>query len=83
MNMPRRSSLRRRLTRLEQRQANPAGRSAYIEPSSLVGETHLVMLGPPRYGCWHFEERPGPGPQLADFGKFESVLQFTEDEANF
>jgi hypothetical protein len=81
--MSRRSSMQRRVKRLEQRQANPVGREAYISPSSLRGETHLVMFRPPEHGLYYFKEEPGPGPQLDSFGKFESVLQFTEDEANF
>jgi hypothetical protein len=81
--MTRRSSMRRRLERLEQKQASPVGREAYIAPSSLVGETHLVVDGPPVGGRYYFREEPGPGPQLDSFGKFESILQFTEDEANF
>jgi hypothetical protein len=83
MSMSRRSSIQRRLRRLEQRQANPAAREAFIAPSSLVGETHLVVDGPPVGGRYYFREEPGPGPQLDSFGKFESILQFTEDEANF
>ena len=81
--MSHRSSMQRRLKRLEQKQASPAGREAYIAPSSLVGETHLVVDGPPVGGRYYFREEPGPGPQLADFGQFESILQFTEDELNF
>jgi hypothetical protein len=27
-----------------------------------------------------FEERPGPGPQLEDFGEFDSVVSMTPEE---
>jgi hypothetical protein len=30
----------------------------------------------------YFQELPGPGPQLADFGQFSLVLHLTTDEMN-
>jgi predicted GH43/DUF377 family glycosyl hydrolase len=84
--MMRRSSIRKRLERLEaarQKQANAEGREAWIEisPTDIVGEQHLVLTSIWR-GRWWFQERPGPGPQLSDFGEFVSVLHLTTDEMN-
>ena len=76
-------SIRKRLERLEavrQKQADAAGREAFIEIGLCDGETHLVMTSSPDAGrCW-FQERPGPGPQLSDFGKFAHVLHLTPAE---
>ena len=41
------------------------------------GERHLVMTNS-EIGRCYFQERPGPGPQLADFGEFVLKLYFTE-----
>ena len=83
--MMRRLSLRKRLERLEtarQKQAGTAGREAFIVLGAYEGETHLGMTSSPDAGrCW-FQERPGPGRQLADFGEFAVVLHLTEAEAN-
>ena len=43
------------------------------------GEQHLVMVGSPGQVCY-FQQVPGPGPQLADFGEFASVLCLTPAE---
>ena len=83
----RRPSIRKRLERLEavrQKRANVVGREAYIEiwPDDCVGERHLAMTSSPDAGrCW-FQERPGPGPKLEDFGEFECVLHLTTAEMN-
>jgi hypothetical protein len=79
----RKSSIRKRLERLEavrQKGANVV----FIEiwPDDCVGERHLVMTSSPDAGlCW-FQERPGPGPKLEDFGEFECVLHLTTAEMN-
>jgi hypothetical protein len=78
-------SLLRRLERLEfarQKQAETAGREAFIVLGAFEGERHLELTSSPDAArCW-FEQRPGPGPQLSDFGEFALVLALTEDEAN-
>jgi hypothetical protein len=83
--MTRTVSIRKRLERLEaarQKQADTAGREAFIVLGAFNGERHLEMTSSPDAGrCW-FQEMPGPGPQLADFGEFAFALDLTEDEAN-
>jgi hypothetical protein len=83
--MKRTVSIRKRLERLEagrQKQADTAGREAFIVRGAFDGERHLEMTSSPdARRCW-FEEMPGPGKQLADFGEFAFVLELTEDEAN-
>ena len=76
-------SIQRRLARLEtgRQQADTAGREAFVVLVGHPGETHLEMTSSDATRCW-FEERPGPGPQISDFGEFASVLHMTEDEAN-
>ena len=75
----------KRLERLEtvrQQQTETAGREAFIVLGAFEGERHLELTSAPDAGrCW-FEQRPGPGPQLSDFGEFALVLALTEDEAN-
>jgi hypothetical protein len=84
MKIARRSSIRRRLARLEAiRQANPSGREAHVVVGRYVGETHIEMTGSPVGGRYYFRERPGPGPKLADFGEFALVMEITCHEANF
>jgi hypothetical protein len=77
-----RSSLKRleRLEAARRKQAEAAGRMAFIVIGPPDGETHLVLSNSDRGTCW-FIETPGPGPQLADFGEFSLVVHFTEDEA--
>ena len=78
------SSLKKRLARLEAarlKQAAASGREAFIVSGPYNGERHLEMTSSDDCRCW-FRERPGPGPQLSDFGEFASVLGFTEAEAN-
>lgn len=85
MSIKRSRSLWKRLERLETAErisTASAGREAFIEMWSHDGERHLVMTRAD-VGRYWFQEQPGPGPQLADFGEFSLVLQFTEDEMNF
>jgi hypothetical protein len=82
----RRSSIRKRLQSLEaahQQQAHAVRREAFIEisPECVFGERHMVMTFSTAERCW-FQERPGPGPQLSDFGEFVSVLHLTPAEMN-
>jgi hypothetical protein len=42
-------------------------------------ERHLVMTGSDRGRCL-FQEVPGPGPQIDDFGEFAAVLYLTPAE---
>ena len=84
MERMRRLHIRKRLERLEavrQKQAGTAGREAFIELWPNDGERHLVMTNSNTGRCW-FQERPGPGPQLADFGEFACVLHLTSAEMN-
>ena len=80
----RRLPMRKRLERLEarwQKQASPVYREAFIEIlADDCIERHLVMTSPPDAQRCFFQERPGPGPQLADFGKFDLVLALTPAE---
>ena len=84
----RKLSIRARLERLEAVQATqaiPPYRQALIvfEGSDDAGESHLVLLSPADNPRYYFERRPGPGPQIADFGKFDQVLcvSHAENEA--
>jgi len=82
--MTRTSSILKRLRRLEaarQKQAETAGREAFVVMGFCEGERHLVMTHSDARQCW-FQEMPGPGPQLSDFGEFVCVLHLTEAEAN-
>jgi hypothetical protein len=58
-------------------------RMAFIEiyPDD-CDERHLLMTRQD-YGRDWFQERPGPGPQLADFGPYGLVLHLTKAEMNF
>jgi hypothetical protein len=87
--MKHRSSINKRLGRLEV--AAHKGASAYRvalivlncdtlpEESDLemtgLNESHLVMTGSHGGECY-FESVPGPGPQIGDFGEFDSVTTF-------
>lgn len=78
----RRSSLRTRLQRLEaarQKRKKADDREALIVMGLIEGERHLVMTGADG-GRVFFEERPGPGPQLSDFGEFHPALWLTPAE---
>jgi hypothetical protein len=68
-----------RLEAVRQKQTETAGRGALIEMEFCDGETHLVMTSSDARQCW-FQVRPGPGPQLADFGEFAAVLYLTPAE---
>jgi hypothetical protein len=80
------STLISRLKQLEraecvrQRQADTAGQEAFVVFGCFDGERHLEMTSSDAGRCW-FQERPGPGPQLADFGPFASILYLTPAEA--
>jgi hypothetical protein len=82
----RRSSVRKRLERLEgirQERASELQREAFVEMlAEDCVERHLVMTSPPNAQRCFFQERPGPGPQLADFGEFGLVLHLTYAEMN-
>jgi len=70
-----------RLEAVQRKQAEAAGREAFIVLGSYDGETHLEMTSSPDAGrCW-FLERPGPGKHLTDFDEFAVVVELTEDEA--
>ena len=82
--MPR-SSIWKRLERLEavrQKQADATDRQAFIEMGYFAGERHLILTSPPGQPACYFQEMPGPGPQIADFGKFSFVLVLTSAEMN-
>lgn len=81
------STLMSRLKHLERaecirqrRRTDTAGREAFFVLALLDGERHFEMISSSNGRCW-FEERPGPGPQLADFGPFASILCLTPAEA--
>ena len=58
------------------------GREAWVVlGDSDGGETHLEMSGSYK-GRYRFEEKPGPGPQLRDFGTFSCVMTVTQAEDN-
>jgi hypothetical protein len=84
--MRRRSSTRTRLERLEAAVSTTATqpyREAFIEMLALgATERHLVRLSDPGAARCYFQELPGPGPQLADFGDFIWVLHLTTAEMN-
>ena len=83
--MKNRSTIRKRVERLEatlQKRASAVYREAFVE--ICVGcpdERHVVMTGSDGGRYW-FQEEPGPGPQLADFGPFAYVLHLTAAEMN-
>ena len=84
--MMRRSSIRKRIERLEtdwKTLAITVERSAFIETlAEDCVERHLVMISPPSDQQCFFQEKPGLGPKLADFGEFRMVLHLTTDEMN-
>jgi len=69
-----------RLEAVRQKHADGAGREAFIEMGDFDGERHLVMTSPPDQARCYFQEMPGPGLQLADFGAFAGVLHLTPAE---
>jgi hypothetical protein len=82
--MMRRSSVQKRLERLEeirQKRADTLCREAFVEIccEDCSGERHVVMTCTDGGRCW-FQERPGPGPQIADFGVFHPVVYLTPAE---
>jgi hypothetical protein len=84
-----RSTLVARVKKLErfatarQKRADTAVRHAIIQIGDCDsdGAQHLVMVSSGEGGC-SFEQQPGPGLQLSDFGKFVWVLYLTSAEAN-
>ena len=62
---------------IRQKRAEKSGREAFVVQGSYDGETHLEMTCTDGGLCW-FLERPGPGPQISDFGEFSVVVHFTE-----
>jgi hypothetical protein len=84
--IPRLSNRKRveRLEALQAKQANTELRDALIETlSGWDGERHLAMVSAPDAERCIFQERHGPGPQLADFGEFSWVLRLSSDEMQF
>ena len=85
--MVRRLSVSRRLTRLEaaqQRHTNSAYPEAWVELcAGRSVEKHVVLTSAAEGGRWYFQELPGPGKQLADFGKFSMLMEMTTCEMNF
>ena len=78
--MKRRLSTRARLERLEKALKNGAlshGQAIVEVRDWNDGERHVVVTDAAH--C-HFRELPGPGPQLADFGEFSSVVYMTSAE---
>ena len=85
--MKSRSLIWKRIERLEanwKERTITAVRSAFIEIlAEDCVERHLVMTSLPDAQQCFFQERPGPGPKLADFGEFGMVLHLTTAEMNF
>ncbi|HEV3331396.1 MAG TPA: hypothetical protein VG096_10465 [Bryobacteraceae bacterium] len=81
--MKHRSTIRKRLERLEtaqQKGASAVYREAFVEICpDCPGERHVVMIGSNGIRSF-FQETPGPGPQLSDFGEFAFVLDVTPAE---
>ena len=78
--MKRRLSTRTRLERLEETSKNgfASHKLAIVAMCDWNdGERHVVSTDAAR--C-NFRELPGPGPQLADFGKFSLVVYMTPAE---
>jgi hypothetical protein len=79
----RKASIRTRLERLEALRAKTElSREAWIvtDPSDTAAEHHLVLVSPANARRCQFEQRPGPGPQLADFGEFDMFIELSSDE---
>jgi hypothetical protein len=77
------STLVSRLKRLEAARHKQAdtGRGAFVVLRCYDGERHLEMTSSDAGRCW-FQEKPGPGPQISDFGQFAYVLHLTQAEAD-
>jgi len=77
-------TLRKRVERLEslrKKRANAGLRGAIIVMCGEdCDERHLEMTSPPASLECTFVEKPGPGPQLQDFGEFGPVVWFTPAE---
>ena len=75
-------SLRKRLQRLEkvrQKRATTLLPDAFVEMTDeWVEEKHLVRSTVA--GRCYFREMPEPGPQITDFGPFDTVLYASIDE---
>jgi hypothetical protein len=82
----RRTSLQRRLRRLEESQQKLARtflHEAFVEiADENADEYHIEFLSDTGDGRCYFKEMPGPGPQLADFGELDPVLYLTYAEMN-
>lgn len=81
----RKSSIETRLLRLEAMRggrASPPYRRAtiVIGESDAAGKQHLMLVTPADDPSCIFKQVPGPGPQLADFGKFDQMLCVTQAE---
>jgi len=80
-------SLRTRLERLEavqSREMAEANLTAIVKNSlGVEGQFHLEPTAFFRNQAHSFEMRPGPGPQIEDFGQFEAVVWLTTAESNF
>jgi hypothetical protein len=76
-------SLRKRLQQLEkvrQKRATTLLPDAFVEMTDeWVEEKHLVVRSTGARRCY-FKEMPGPGPQITDFGPFDTVLYASIDE---
>jgi hypothetical protein len=74
--MIRRSSLRKRLERLEgaQHQLRTAGGFALVVLEAFTGEVHIERFNG---NLW---QMPGPGPGIEAFGDFEQVVYMTAEE---
>ena len=78
-------TLRKRLERLEagaNSRMNTAGRSALVKMSLDFSDSprHLEVVYQAQ-GHYTFQEAPGPGPKLEDFGEFDSVIWLTPFES--
>jgi hypothetical protein len=84
--MKRSLSIRKRLEHLEAGcQVDTVAREAFIEicsEQSDSAERHVELLSNRSEPRWYFQEKPGPGLQLDDFGKFGLVLWLTYAEMN-
>jgi hypothetical protein len=81
------STIRKRLERLEaarQKQVNTTDREAWVElrAGSSV-ETHFVTTSNADDRRWYFQQLPGPGKQLSDYGHFSLVMYLTSHEMRF
>jgi hypothetical protein len=78
-------SIRKRLERLEAtraKQAEEAERDAIIILSDKLADEYHLVTSQPGATARLFQQAPGPGKQLWDFGRFTTVVHLTSDEAN-